>query len=91
MNESKSGAFGKAVGKANFDWAGVIGAANSLVGGAFSYFTGKVNTETASDISLYQTELENQRTRRTRNVVTAVVVAAIAAAVAFIALRKTKK
>ena len=91
MNESKSGAFGKAGSKANFDWGGAIGAANSIVGGLFSTLTGKVNTETASDISLYQTELENQRTRRTRNVVTAVVVAAVAAAVAFIALRKTKK
>ena len=88
---TQSGAFGKHDGKANFDWAGAAGAANSLVGGLFSTLTGKVNTQTATDISLYAIEQDNQRTRHTRNIVVAVVVAAIAAAVAFFVLRKTKK
>ena len=90
MNETQSGAFGKGSGKANFD-VNIIGAASNVVGGVLSLFTGKVNTETAGDISLYQIEQDNQRPRRTRNVIIAVVVAAIAAAVAFFALRKTKK
>lgn len=91
MNKPQSGAFGNEPKKSNFDVSGAMGAAGSLFSGLFSTLTNKVNTETATNISLWQVEQDNQKTRRTRNIVIAVVVAAIAAAVAYFVIRKTKK
>ena len=85
---TKSGAFGKRGGNGNFDILGAGQFLSSVVSGIFSSITNGITTETAGDISLYQQQTDDLKTKRTQNVVIAIVVAAIAAATAFLLLRK---